>query len=94
MDLCNEHKIYPEITIRPVSEINRIMETLDAGNDAGVRYVLDIAGQSGNPPLDEKALTAEGEKALETGDPAQVRRCRWRERVGGKRGGWREIDRH
>eukprot|EP00947_MAST-08B_sp_MAST-8B-sp1_P002569 g2569.t1 len=44
IDLCDKHKIFPEIIVRPVDDLNRIFEDLDRGNDKGVRYVLDIKG--------------------------------------------------
>lgn len=43
IDLCDANKIYPEIEIHSVRELNRIYEKLDSSNDAGKRYVLDIA---------------------------------------------------
>jgi len=43
IDLCDKNKIYPEIEIHSVTELNRIYEKLDSSNDAGKRYVLDIA---------------------------------------------------
>jgi len=43
IDLCHEHNIRPEIEIRPVSDLNEIYSMLDANNDKGIRYVLDIA---------------------------------------------------
>ncbi|CAJ1393369.1 unnamed protein product [Effrenium voratum] len=44
IELCDqaEPKILPEIKIMPVHELNSIFELLDASNDAGIRYVLDI----------------------------------------------------
>ena len=44
MDLCAKHKIYPEIEVHSVTELNRIYEKLDSSNDSGKRYVLDIQG--------------------------------------------------
>merc|ERR1712061_887580 len=44
INLCDEHKIYPDTQVVPVSEINKVYELLDKGNDAGIRYVLDLAG--------------------------------------------------
>lgn len=43
IDLCAAKKIYPETKVVPVSELNGVFEKLAASNDAGVRYVLDIA---------------------------------------------------
>lgn len=42
MDLCAEHEIVPDITVMPVSRLSEIYEALDAGNESGTRYVLDI----------------------------------------------------
>jgi len=42
MNLCAEHKIYPEIKIVPAHDLNNVFELLDGSNDEGVRYVLDI----------------------------------------------------
>lgn len=53
VDLCASKKIYPETKVVPVSELNRVFESLAAGNDTGVRYVLDI----GNT-LNESAFAA------------------------------------
>jgi uncharacterized zinc-type alcohol dehydrogenase-like protein len=44
MDLCAEHGIRPDLRIIPVEGINAAYEALDSSNDAGVRYVIDIAG--------------------------------------------------
>ena len=44
IDLCAEHNIRPEIKIIGVHELNSAYEALEKGNDAGVRFVLDIAG--------------------------------------------------
>mmetsp|Transcript_81447 Transcript_81447/g.141420 ORF Transcript_81447/g.141420 Transcript_81447/m.141420 type:complete len:419 (+) Transcript_81447:93-1349(+) len=44
MDLCARDNILPQIRLLPVTEISRIYEDLESGNDAGVRYVLDIGG--------------------------------------------------
>ena len=51
IDLCAKHNILPEIVVKPVEDINRIFEKLNAANDTGERYVLDIAGS-----LDEGAF--------------------------------------
>jgi len=42
MDLCAKYNIVPDITVMPVSRLSDIYEALDAGNDTGTRYVLDI----------------------------------------------------
>lgn len=42
IDLCDRYKIYPEVSIVPVTELNRVYTALDGANDSGVRYVLDI----------------------------------------------------
>ena len=43
IDLCDKNKIYPEISIEPVTALNNIYTALDKANDTGVRYVLDIS---------------------------------------------------
>lgn len=43
MDLCDKDKIYPEISIKSVTELNDVFTTLDKANESGVRHVLDIA---------------------------------------------------
>jgi len=42
INLCDEHKIYPEIKIVPVTELNNVYTDLDKSNPTGIRYVLDI----------------------------------------------------
>jgi uncharacterized zinc-type alcohol dehydrogenase-like protein len=43
IDLCDEHKIYPEVELIPVEGVNRAYEQLDASNESGVRFVIDLA---------------------------------------------------
>ncbi len=38
IDLCAQHRIYPEIKVIPVEGINHVYELLDAANDSGERY--------------------------------------------------------
>ena len=66
MNLCAENKIYPEVSVVPVSELNNVFSELDKSNESGLRYVLDIAGslsleaRCANPPVlrdDEQGLT-------------------------------------
>lgn len=44
IDFCALHRIFPETELVDATpaELSRVYELLDAGNDAGVRYVLDI----------------------------------------------------
>merc|ERR1712167_222271 len=44
VDLCARADIRPEIDVRPVAELNRVFELLDAANESGKRFVLDISG--------------------------------------------------
>jgi D-arabinose 1-dehydrogenase-like Zn-dependent alcohol dehydrogenase len=44
LDLCDRKKIYPETQLYPVSQLGKILELLDASNEAGTRSVLDIRG--------------------------------------------------
>lgn len=58
IDLCAAHKIYPETEVVPVSKLSDVYTALDAANDSGVRYVLDIKNT-----LNESAFAAcEGSK--------------------------------
>jgi len=43
IDLCDRNKIFPEIKIVSVTELNSVYTMLDKANESGVRYVLDIA---------------------------------------------------
>ena len=43
INLCAEHKIYPDIKVVSVTEINNVFTALDSGNNSNVRYVLDLA---------------------------------------------------
>lgn len=43
VDLCAKHHILPEYKLMPCESLNEIYTMLDASNDAGVRFVLDIA---------------------------------------------------
>ncbi|CAE7231427.1 adhC2, partial [Symbiodinium natans] len=64
IDLCAKNKIYPEIELHPVTELNRIYEKLDGSNDAGKRYVLDIERTLGEDtfqkPMGEATKLAHG----------------------------------
>lgn len=42
MDICAREGIYPEVEVVPVQKINEVYTALDAANDSGKRYVLDI----------------------------------------------------
>ena len=44
IDLCAAHAIYPVVSVQPVSQLGHIYSRLDSCNDAGTRYVLDLAG--------------------------------------------------
>ena len=62
IDLCDKNKIYPEIEIHGVTELNRIYEKLDSNNDAGKRYVLDIANTLNESTFSKKADLGEPTK--------------------------------
>mmetsp|Transcript_77943 Transcript_77943/g.170744 ORF Transcript_77943/g.170744 Transcript_77943/m.170744 type:complete len:407 (+) Transcript_77943:99-1319(+) len=47
--LCAKNNIYPEVDVVPITKLNEVYTMLDAANDSGKRYVLDI----------EKTLTDE-----------------------------------
>lgn len=42
MELCDTHQIYPHTTLRPVHELNDVLQQLDSSNESGTRYVLDV----------------------------------------------------
>jgi len=42
INLCDKHKIYPEIKLVSVTELNKVYTDLDSGNPTALRYVLDI----------------------------------------------------
>lgn len=63
IDLCDKHKIYPEIKICPVQELNRIYEILDSNNDGGIRFVLDLQGSLNEDAF--KSCTADAPKLAE-----------------------------
>lgn len=42
INLCDKHKIYPDIKVVSVTEINNVYTALDSGNTSTVRYVLDL----------------------------------------------------
>ena len=44
IELCAREKIYPETQVVPVQELNEVYTKLDASNDSGLRYVLDLEG--------------------------------------------------
>jgi hypothetical protein len=43
IDLCAAHRIYPDISVVPVAELNAVFARLDGSNESGLRYVLDLA---------------------------------------------------
>ena len=43
IDLCAREKIYPETELVPVQQLNEVYTKLDASNDSGMRYVLDLS---------------------------------------------------
>jgi uncharacterized zinc-type alcohol dehydrogenase-like protein len=53
IDLCDRERIFPQVTVRPVSALNEIYEALDASNEAATRFVLDLRAS-----LTEEAFTA------------------------------------
>ena len=58
IDLCAAAGIYPETELLPVSRLAHAYEQLDARNDAGVRYVLDIGGSLNDATLEAMASKA------------------------------------
>ena len=57
INLCDKHKIYPDIKVVSVTEINNVYTALDSGSASTVRYVLDLENTlkegvvcSGGPP--------------------------------------------
>lgn len=53
IDLCDREKIFPQVTVRPVSALNEIYEALDKSNEAATRFVLDLRAS-----LTEEAFAA------------------------------------
>jgi len=55
IDLCAKANppILPEIELKPVEELNAIYTALDASNDSGVRYVLDLQGTLNETAFDK-----------------------------------------
>ena len=43
MDLCAKHDIMPDLEIVAATDMHRVYQALDDGNDSGRRYVLDAA---------------------------------------------------
>jgi len=43
IDFCAEHNITPDIEIFPAEQLNEVYTKLDASNETGLRYVMDIA---------------------------------------------------
>jgi D-arabinose 1-dehydrogenase-like Zn-dependent alcohol dehydrogenase len=43
INLCDQHRIYPDISVVPVTDLNKVYTDLDSSNATGTRYVLDIA---------------------------------------------------
>jgi len=44
IDICAKEGIYPEVEVVPVQKLNEVYTALDASNDSGKRYVLDLEG--------------------------------------------------
>mmetsp|Transcript_8862 Transcript_8862/g.13077 ORF Transcript_8862/g.13077 Transcript_8862/m.13077 type:complete len:407 (-) Transcript_8862:692-1912(-) len=51
--LCAKNNIYPEVDVVPITKLNEVYTMLDAANDSGKRYVLDI-----EKTLTDEALTS------------------------------------
>ena len=73
IDLCAEHKILPVIEIVGANDVNSVYEKLEASNESGVRYVLDIA------TLNEAAFAtcAAPPARLEKGEPLKLSKALW-----------------
>lgn len=80
IDLCAEHKIYPEIAVVPVWDLNQVYEKLD-DNSTGVRYVLDIEGTlTDEATVNAKCTAPPPQLAPFNGDfsvPGAVGQCCW-----------------
>jgi len=57
IDLCAKHNITPLVKIIDASEINRVYEELERGNESGVRHVIDIETLR-SPDLEAKCAAA------------------------------------
>mmetsp|Transcript_94344 Transcript_94344/g.197025 ORF Transcript_94344/g.197025 Transcript_94344/m.197025 type:complete len:407 (-) Transcript_94344:810-2030(-) len=51
--LCAKNNIYPEVEVVPITKLSEVYTMLDAANDSGKRYVLDI-----EKTLTDEALTS------------------------------------
>jgi len=52
IDLCAREKIYPDIEVVPVQKLGEVYTALDAANDTGKRYVLDLEGSLNDKAFD------------------------------------------
>ncbi len=53
IDLCASKNIFPDIVVVPVWEINKVYEKLDASNESGERFVLDLANTLNEDAFDK-----------------------------------------
>ena len=72
VDLCARRRIAPEIEVVPVSELPAVLEAIDAGNDAGRRYVLDLATLPRARALRAPAFSPAGAKKYDAIGAAQL----------------------
>ena len=61
VELFAKHKVYPAVQVRPAADINFIMEQLERGNEASLRYVLDLS-----------TLTEANREAIESKPPTEL----------------------
>jgi uncharacterized zinc-type alcohol dehydrogenase-like protein len=85
IDLCAQHKIYPDLKVVPVWEINRVFEQLDKSNVSGERFVVDLSTLSEAavkcngvaPPALNEATKPMGMGTLVGGICGLLCSCRW-----------------
>jgi len=77
--LCAKNKIYPEIKVMPVEELNNIFSKLDSNNDEAIRYVLDIGNTLNEKAVGKCVAPAPKLKKFEGGIaiPAVLRETSW-----------------
>ena len=69
IDLCAREDIKPEVQVVSASEVNWVYEQLSASNDAGKRYVLDIAGTLNDDAFEKSAEVPPPDLGADAGGP-------------------------
>ena len=71
IDFCAKHNITPRLEVVPATpkDIARIYTNLESGNDAGIRYVLDIGNHLTEEVMREKGLQGNLSDNIEVCEP-------------------------